>query len=127
MRTIQEIRADLARATEHRGELWEELGHGLDQDKSAEARRLSSLIDDLWAELRTVKAHRGGAWPELIQRRARAEERPGRDTRRARKAAWAGGGPPPAPPRCASCSSHRCIRGPRTPTSGPSSSRSPTS
>ena len=87
MRTIQEIRTDLDQAAERRAELWEELGHGLDPTKSAEARRLSSLIADLWAELRAVKARERFGAPELIQARARTEERLERDSLRERKAA----------------------------------------
>jgi hypothetical protein len=87
MRTIQEIRTDLERATERRGELWEELGHGRDEAKAAEAARLSGLITDLWSELRTVKARQRWGDPELIQRRARAEERLERDSLRVREAA----------------------------------------
>jgi hypothetical protein len=87
MRPIQEIRTDLERATERRGELWEALGHGRDEAKAAEAARLSGLITDLWSELRTVKARQRWGDPGLIQRRARAEERLERDSLRIRKAA----------------------------------------
>ena len=87
MRSIQEIRADLDRAAEHRAELWEELGEGVDPAKSAEAHRLSSLIEDLWAELRAVQAHQRWGSSELIRRRAMAEERLERDSLRVRKAA----------------------------------------
>jgi hypothetical protein len=84
---MEEIRADLDRAAERRSELWEELGHGLDQTKSAEAARLSGLIEDLWAELRAVKAQQRWGSSELIRRRALAEERLERDSLRIRKAA----------------------------------------
>ena len=87
MRTIDEIRTDLDEATEQRSELWEELGHGLDPDKSAEAARLSSLIEDLWTELRAVQAQQRWGPTELIRRRALAEERLERDSLRIRKAA----------------------------------------
>jgi hypothetical protein len=87
MRSIQEIRADLDRATDNRTELWEELGHGLDPAKSAEAARLTGLIEDLWAELRAVKAQQRWGSSELIRRRAMAEERLERDSLRIRKAA----------------------------------------
>jgi hypothetical protein len=87
MRSIEEIRADLDQAAEERAELWEELGHGLDPVKSAEAARLSGLIEDLWAELRAVKAHQRWGPSELIRRRAMAEERLERDSLRIRKAA----------------------------------------
>ena len=87
MRSIEEIRADLDQATEERAELWEELGHGLDPAKSAEAARLSGLIEDLWSELRAVKAHQRWGPSDLIRRRAMAEERLERDSLRIRKAA----------------------------------------
>jgi hypothetical protein len=87
MRSIEEIRIDLAEATERRGHLWEELGHGRDEAKAAEAARLSGLINDLWSELRAVKARQRWGDPDLIQRRARAEERLERDSLRTRKAA----------------------------------------
>jgi hypothetical protein len=87
MRSIQEIRVQLARATEERSELWEELGHGLDPAKSAEAARLSGLIEDLWAELRAVQAQQRWGSSDLIRRRAMAEERLERDSLRIRKAA----------------------------------------
>lgn len=87
MRTVDEIRTDLDRAAEERAELWEELGHGLDPAKSAEAARLSGLIEDLWAELRAVKAHQRWGPSELIRRRAMAEERLERDSLRIREAA----------------------------------------
>ena len=87
MRSIQEIRAELDRATEYRAELWEDLGHSVDPTKSAEAARLSGLIEDLWAELRAVKAQQRWGSSELIRRRAMAEERLERDSLRIRKAA----------------------------------------
>ena len=87
MRSIQEIRAELDRAAENRAELWEELGQGVDPAKSAEAHRLSDLIEDLWAELRAVHAHQRWGSSELIRRRAMAEERLERDSLRIRKAA----------------------------------------
>ena len=87
MRSVDEIRTDLDEATEQRSELWEELGHGLDPAKSAEAARLSSLIEDLWTELRAVQAQQRWGPTELIRRRAMAEERLERDTLRIRKAA----------------------------------------
>jgi hypothetical protein len=87
MRSTDEIRADLDQAADQRAELWEELGHGVDPAKSAQAARLSSLIEDLWAELRAVQAQERWGPTELIRRRAMAEERLERDTLRIRKAA----------------------------------------
>jgi hypothetical protein len=82
VRTIQEIKAELDGAVEQRGELWHELGEGRDEAKSAEAARLSKQIEELWAEARAAQARRRFGDPELIQARARAEERLERDTRR---------------------------------------------
>jgi hypothetical protein len=87
MRSIQEIRADLEKATESRSELWEALGHGRDEIKALETKRLSGLIEDLWAELRAVQAQQQWGSSELIRRRAMAEERLERDSLRIRKAA----------------------------------------
>ena len=58
------------------------LAAGVDEAKSAEAARLSSKIAELWAEARAEKARRRFGSPELIQARARAEERLERDTQR---------------------------------------------
>jgi hypothetical protein len=82
VRTITEIRAELDAAVDRRAEIWHELGEGIDPDKSAEIKRLSTLIEDLWAEARAAEAQRRFGAPELIQARARAEERLERDSRR---------------------------------------------
>lgn len=82
MRTINEIRAELDQAVTRRGELWHELGEGPDPAKSAEAARLSSRIEELWAEARATEVRGRFGAPELIQARARAEERLERESRR---------------------------------------------
>ena len=82
MRPIQDIKAELADAADQRAELWHQLGEGRDEAKSAEATRLSKKIEELWAEARAAQARRQFGDPELIQARARAEERLERDTRR---------------------------------------------
>jgi hypothetical protein len=82
VRTTAEIRGELERASAERARVWEELSHGHDPEKSALAARLSVRIADLWAELRGVNAQRRHGSSELIQARARAEERLERDTRR---------------------------------------------
>jgi hypothetical protein len=82
VRTISEIRAELEQAVERRSELWHELADGPDPAKSAEAARLSSKIEDLWAEARNVQARNRSGAPELIIARARAEERLERESRR---------------------------------------------
>jgi hypothetical protein len=79
---MNEIRAELEQAVERRSELWHELAAGPDPAKSAEAARLSSKIEDLWAEARSVQARSRFGAPELIVARARAEERLERESRR---------------------------------------------
>jgi hypothetical protein len=83
---MTEIRAELDEAVDRRAEIWHELGDGIDPAKSAEVKRLSSKIEELWAEARATEARNRFGAPELIQARARAEERLERDSRR-RKAA----------------------------------------
>jgi hypothetical protein len=78
---MDEIRAELAEAIERRGELWHQLGEGVDAAKSAEAARLSSRIEELWAEARAAQALRRFGPAELIHARARTEERLERDAR----------------------------------------------
>jgi hypothetical protein len=78
---MDEIRAELTEAIDRRGELWHELGEGVDATKSAEAARLSSKIEELWAEARAAQVQRRFGPPELIQARARTEERLERDAR----------------------------------------------
>lgn len=82
MRAITEIRAQLDEAVDRRAEVWHELGDGVDPVKAAEVKRLSSLIEDLWAEARAAEARSRFGSPELIHARARAEERLERDSRR---------------------------------------------
>jgi hypothetical protein len=81
VRTIEDIKTELALAIERRGELWHDLGEGADAAKSAEVARLSSKIEDLWAEARAVQVERRFGPPELIQARARTEERLEREAR----------------------------------------------
>jgi hypothetical protein len=78
---MDEIRTELAEAIERRGELWQDLGEGADPAKSAEVARLSSMIEDLWAEARAVQVQSRFGPPELIQARARTEERLEREAR----------------------------------------------
>ena len=87
MRPLDEIRADIERATEQRAELWEELSYGGDVVKSAEVKRLTERINELWAEERATRARLRFGPSENILARARAEERLDRESRRLRKAA----------------------------------------
>jgi hypothetical protein len=79
---MTEIRAELDEAVDRRAEIWHELGEGIDPAKSAEVKRLSGRIEELWAEARAVEARNRFGAPELIHARARAEERLERDSRR---------------------------------------------
>jgi hypothetical protein len=88
MRTIEDIRDELERAVKRRAELWNELGDGVDPAKSAEAAGLADQIDDLWAEVRALKAHARFGPSDAIRARARAEERLERDSRRLEKTAY---------------------------------------
>jgi hypothetical protein len=79
---MTEIRAELDEAVDRRAEIWHELGEGIDPAKSAEVKRLSGLIEELWAEARATEARNRFGAPVLIHARARAEERLERDSRR---------------------------------------------
>jgi hypothetical protein len=79
---MTEIRAELDEAVDRRAEIWHQLGDGIDPARSAEVKRLSSLIEELWAEARATEARNRFGAPELIHARARAEERLERDSRR---------------------------------------------
>ena len=72
MRPINEIRGELDEALDRRAEIWHELGEGIDPQKSAELKRLATLIEDLWAEVRAAEALSRFGAPELIHSRARA-------------------------------------------------------
>ena len=86
MRTIEDIRKELARAVERRAELWHDMNDGVDPAKSAEAAELSEQIDELWAEARALRAHDRFGPSDAIRARARAEERLERDSRRLKAA-----------------------------------------
>jgi hypothetical protein len=75
MRTIEEIRAELDRATERRSELFHLLSDGHNAELSAELHELEDRIAALWDEHRTLRAQeRFGDRDEIIKR-ARHEER----------------------------------------------------
>jgi hypothetical protein len=75
MRTDEDIRAELERATERRSELWHLLSNGHDPELSQELHELEDRISALWDEHRTLRAQaRFGDRDEIIKR-ARHEER----------------------------------------------------
>ena len=75
MRTIEEIRADIESASEHRTELYRALSRGHDPELAAELKDVSTRIEDLWDEQRAVRAELRFGPRENIRKRARAEER----------------------------------------------------
>jgi hypothetical protein len=75
MRTIEEIHAEIDRASDRRAELWRLLNQGRDPDFVEELQALTSRIDELWAEQRQVRATLRFGDRSRIVARARAEER----------------------------------------------------
>jgi hypothetical protein len=75
MRTIEEIRAELDRATERRSELWHLLSNGHDAALSTELHELEERIAALWDEHRTLRAQKRFGDRDEIIKRARHEER----------------------------------------------------
>jgi hypothetical protein len=75
MKTLNEIKAEIERATERRAELWHTLSGGHDAEAAAELKALEERLGNLWDEQRLLKAHvRFGDREEIIKR-ARHEER----------------------------------------------------
>jgi hypothetical protein len=75
MRTIDEIRAEIERASERRAELYRALSKGHDSALAAELKDIGARIDGLWDEHRAVKAELRFGPRDDIRKRARAEER----------------------------------------------------
>lgn len=71
MRTIAEVREELALATDERSRLWTEASRAT----AAERARLTRTIEALWQELRAAEAHARSGPAELIVRRAQREQR----------------------------------------------------
>jgi hypothetical protein len=75
MKTLPQIKTEIDRATERRGELWHVLSQGHDAAAAAEVKELEERIQALWDEERALRAHvRFGDREEIIKR-ARHEER----------------------------------------------------
>jgi hypothetical protein len=75
MNTLDQIHAEIDRATERRAELWHLLSQGHDPALAAELHELEERIAALWDEHRALKAQaRFGDRDEIIKR-ARHEER----------------------------------------------------
>jgi hypothetical protein len=75
MRTIEEIHAEIDRASDRRAELWRTLNEGRDPAVVEELNALTAKIDQLWAEQRQVRATLRFGDRSRIVARARAEER----------------------------------------------------
>jgi len=73
--TLEQIKAEIQQATEHRAELWRTLSQGHDAATAAEVKELEERLAALWDEQRMLKARvRFGDRDEIIKR-ARHEER----------------------------------------------------
>jgi hypothetical protein len=75
MRTLEEIHAELDRASEDRAELWRALGEGHNAALVEELKRLEERIAALWDEHRSTRAQLRFGDRSRIVARARAEER----------------------------------------------------
>ena len=75
MKTLNDVRTEIERATERRAELWHILSGGHNAEAATELKNLEERLGDLWDEQRILKAQvRFGDRDEII-RRARHEER----------------------------------------------------
>jgi hypothetical protein len=75
MTTLEQIHAEIDRATERRGELWHLLSEGHDPALAEELRQLEERLSALWDEHRTLKARQRFGDRDEIIKRARHEER----------------------------------------------------
>ena len=75
MKTIDEIHAELDRASERRSELWHLLSESHDQELTRELHELEDRIAALWDEHRTIRAQQRFGNRDEIIKRARHEER----------------------------------------------------
>ena len=75
MRTLDDIRLDIERATERRAELLHVLAEGHDDTVAAEHAELEDEIASLWDEYREAKVRGRFGDRDVIIRRARLEER----------------------------------------------------
>ena len=75
MRTIEEIKLEIERATERRAELYHVLAQGHDVVLAAELKELERQIARLWDEQREVRVRLRFGDRDAIIKRARLEER----------------------------------------------------
>ena len=75
MSTLEDIRAEIDRATERRTELWHLLSEGHDPALADELHELEDRLARLWDEQRLLRARRRFGDRDEIIKRARHEER----------------------------------------------------
>jgi hypothetical protein len=75
MNTVEQIHAEIERATERRGELWHLLSEGHDAELAAELHELEESLARLWDEQRILRARQRFGDRDEIIKRARHEER----------------------------------------------------
>ena len=73
--TLTQIHHEIEQTSERRTELWNSLSHGYDPAVAAELKSLSTHLDHLWDEERTLKAALRFGDRDHIVARARVEER----------------------------------------------------
>jgi hypothetical protein len=75
VRTIEDIKHEIERATERRGELYHALAKGHDVVLAAELKELEAQIATLWIEHREARVRQRFGDRDRIIKRARLEER----------------------------------------------------
>jgi spore maturation protein CgeB len=75
VRTLQNIKQDIERATERRAELYHALSQGHDVVLAAELKELEEEIARLWTEHREARVRQRFGDRDRIIKRARLEER----------------------------------------------------
>ena len=73
--TLTQIHHEIEQTSERRTELWNSLSHGYAPAVAAELKSLSTHLDRLWDEERTLKAALRFGDRDHIVARARVEER----------------------------------------------------
>jgi len=75
VRTLEDIKLEIERATERRAELYQRLSQGHDVALRAELKELEERIADLWDEQREARVRLRFGDRDVIVKRARLEER----------------------------------------------------
>jgi hypothetical protein len=75
VRTLEDIKLEIERATERRAELYHLLSQGHDVALRAELKELEERIADLWDEQREARVRLRFGDRDVIVKRARLEER----------------------------------------------------